>query len=73
MTSTSCVSFSERVPLALRVGGGGSMAAIFFLFLLAKKLPKKPEVPSLPSVDNDGLDERGGTVGGRGLPVLGST
>lgn len=72
MTSTSCPSFSERVPDALSVGGGGSMAAIFFLFFDAKKLPKKPPFPSdIESMD--GLAARGGTVGGNGLPVLGST
>jgi hypothetical protein len=70
ITSTSCVSFSESVPEAFRVGGGGSIAAIFFLFFDAKKLPKKPEL-SLPS--NEGLADRGGTEGGNGLPVLGST
>ena len=70
MTSTSCVSLSESVPDAFSVGGGGSMAAIFFLFFEAKKLPKKP---LLPSVSRLGLTGRGGTAGGRGLPVFGST
>lgn len=74
MTSTSSLSFSLRVPLALRVGGGASMAAIFFLFLLAKKLPKKPADVSVPSVESEGLAARGGMAeGGNGLPVLGST
>jgi hypothetical protein len=70
MTSTSCVSFSLSVPLAFSVEGGGSIAAIFFLFLLAKKEPKKPDW-SFPS--RLGLTDRGGTLGGSGLPVLGST
>jgi hypothetical protein len=35
-------SLSDRVPDALRVGGGASIAAIFFLFFEAKKLPKNP-------------------------------
>lgn len=64
-------SRSFRVPDAFNVGGGGSIAAIFFLFFDAKKLPKKPVL--LPSdgdmLSNDGLLERGG----RGFPVLGST
>lgn len=72
MTSTSCPSLSDKVPEALSVGGGGSMAAIFFLFFEAKKLPKKPPFPSdMASIE--GLAARGGTVGGKGLPVLGST
>lgn len=49
------------------------MAAIFFLFLGAKKLPKKPE-PFSGGRSSDGLAARGGTAdGGRGLPVFGST
>jgi len=70
ITSTSCASLSERVPDALRIAGGGSMAAIFFLFLAAKKEPKKPP-PSLDSRDGD--IDRGGTEGGIGFPVFGST
>jgi hypothetical protein len=68
MTSTSTFSRSFRVPDAFRVGGGGSMAAIFFLFLDEKKLPKKPELLSVIE-SNDGLFD----LGGRGFPVLGST
>ena len=51
------------------------MAAIFFLFLDAKKLPKKPEFVSDESACGLlGLAARGGCVlGGRGLPVFGST
>lgn len=48
------------------------MAAIFFLFLGAKKLPKKPVLFS-GCKSNDGLAARGGTCGGSGLPVFGST
>ena len=49
------------------------MAAIFFLFLGAKKLPKKPEPPSWGR-SSDGLAARGGAAdGGIGLPVFGST
>lgn len=48
------------------------MAAIFFLFLGAKKLPKKPELLS-GGGSSDGLAARGGADGGRGLPVFGST
>lgn len=46
------------------------MAAIFFLFLAVKKLPKK--LPSLPVVSIGGLAARTGWLG-IGLPVLGST
>lgn len=45
------------------------MAAIFFLFFDAKKLPKNPELPSLFMLSSDGLSVRGG----RGFPVFGST
>lgn len=72
MTSTSFASFSESVPEALSCGGGESIAAIFFLFFGAKKLPKKPELPS-DGKSSEGLAARGGTAGGRGLPVFGST
>ena len=71
MTSTSFTSFSDSVPEAFSCGGGESIAAIFFLFFGAKKLPKKPELSAGRS--NDGLAARGGTAGGRGRPVLGST
>ena len=71
MTSTSFASFSESVPEAFNCGGGESMAAIFFLFLVVKKLPKKPELSDGRS--SEGLAARGGTAGGRGLPVFGST
>jgi hypothetical protein len=47
MTSTSVLSRSDNEADALRVGGGGSMAAIFFLFFEAQKLPKNPEPPPL--------------------------
>src|SRR6202012_4295484 len=71
MTSTSCASLSDMVDDALSVGGGGSMLAIFFLFLPWKKLPKKP--PDSPP-SNPGLGALGGTAeAGRGLPVFGST
>ena len=59
MTSTSLDSFSESVPDALSCGGGASIAAIFFLFFGAKKLPKKPEELS-GGRSNDGLAARGG-------------
>ena len=73
MTSTSMFSRSERVPDAFNIGGGASMAAAFFLFLAAKKLPKKPELLS-PLTSSEGLAERTGVEdAGRGLPVLGST
>lgn len=72
ITSTSLASFSDSVPEALSCGGGESIAAIFFLFLGAKKLPKKPAL-SPAGRSSDGLAARGGTAGGRGLPVLGST
>src|SRR5437870_11929049 len=42
ITSTSTPSRSDNVPDAFKVGGGGSIAAIFFLFFEAKKLPKNP-------------------------------
>lgn len=46
------------------------MAAIFFLFFEAQKLPKKPLVlDASPVVSKEGLWARAG----RGLPVLGST
>lgn len=49
------------------------MAAIFFLFLGAKKLPKNPVLES-EVTSSDGLEARGGTAeGGRGRPVFGST
>lgn len=49
------------------------MAAIFFLFLDAKKLPKNPPLAS-PIESMVGLFERTGVVAaGIGLPVLGST
>lgn len=60
MTSTSLASFSERVPEALSCGGGESIAAIFFLFFGAKKLPKKPDELS-GGRSKDGLAARGGT------------
>ncbi len=73
MTSTSLASFSDKVPEALSCGGGESMAAIFFLFLGAKKLPKKPELLS-GGRSRDGLAARGGAAdAGRGFPVFGST
>lgn len=72
MTSTSLASFSDNVPDALSCGGGDSMAAIFFLFLGAKKLPKNPVLLS-GGRSSDGLAARGGACGGRGLPVFGST
>lgn len=75
ITSTSMFSRSDSVPEALSDGGGASMAAAFFLFLAAKKLPKKPPLPepssfAPPSV---GLAARAGVLAGRGFPVLGST
>jgi len=72
MTSTSCPSFSDKVPDALSCGGGDSIAAAFFLFFGAKKLPKKPVFPSF-SKSMLGLCARGGTDGGRAFPVFGST
>jgi hypothetical protein len=73
MTSTSIPSLSDKVPDALRVGGGASIAAIFFLFLDAKKLPKKPPFASfMPS--SVGLAVRAGVAeAGIGFPVFGST
>jgi hypothetical protein len=72
ITSTSMFSRSLRVPEAFNVGGGASIAAIFFLFFEAKKLPKNPELLSVVVgiVSNEGLEARGG---GSGLPVFGST
>lgn len=73
MTSTSLASFSDSVPEALSCGGGESIAAIFFLFFGAKKLPKKP-VPESGCRSSEGLDARGGIAdAGSGFPVLGST
>src|SRR4030081_2370693 len=68
MTSTSIDSRSDSVPEALRTDGGASMAAIFFLFLAEKKLPKKLLLSAFTSL--------GGVAAGWfgiGLPVLGST
>lgn len=50
------------------------MAAAFFLFLAAKKLPKKPPLPP-PSISGTvGLAARAGVPPcGKALPVLGST
>ena len=45
ITSTSVASRSDKLAEALRVGGGASIAAIFFLFFEAQKLPKNPELP----------------------------
>lgn len=77
MTSTSIFSRSDSVPEALSVGGGASMAAAFFLFLAAKKLPKKPEFESPPRLLSAmvGLAARPGpgAVAASGFPVLGST
>lgn len=72
ITSTSAFSRSDNVPEALRVGGGASIAAIFFLFFDAKKLPKKPPLVS-DMESRDGLAARGTADGGKGFPVLGST
>lgn len=72
MTSTSFASFSDNVPEALSCGGGASMAAIFFLFFVEKKLPKNPSLLSVAG-SKEGLEARGGTAGGSGRPVLGST
>lgn len=69
MTSTSWDSFSESVPEAFRVGGGASMAAIFFLFFVAKKLPKNPELPS----SRLWVVCCGVAPAGSGFPVFGST
>lgn len=49
------------------------MAAAFFLFLGAKKLPKNPLLLLSDSESRDGLAARGGTDGGSTLPVFGST
>lgn len=71
MTSTSIPSRSDRVPDALSVGGGASIAAAFF-FLVAKKLPKKPAL--LSDIESSvGLDLPAVAEGGKGFPVLGST
>lgn len=48
------------------------MAAAFFLFLEAKKLPKKPEFPADMSSGTVGLAALAG-VEASGLPVFGST
>lgn len=67
-------SRSDRVPEAFKIGGGASIAAIFFLlFFDEKKLPKKPGLESPRS--RLGLADRCGIVaeGGRGFPVFGST
>ena len=72
MTSTSTPSLSDKVPEAFSDGGGASIAAIFFLFFDAKKLPKKPPFPS-GNTSNVGLALPVVADGGRGLPVLGST
>ena len=61
------------MPEALSDGGGASMAAAFFLFLAAKKLPKKPLLPVPSSFTSVGLAARAGVLAGRGFPVLGST
>lgn len=74
MTSTSIFSRSERLPEAFSVGGGASIAAAFFLFLAAKKLPKKPALPVPSTSGTGGLLARAGVLDcGRGLPLLGST
>ncbi len=68
-------SRSDKVPEALSVGGGASIAAIFFLFLEAKKLPKKPPFESFKA-SNVGLADLAGVAGawtGNGFQVLGST
>ena len=73
MTSTSMFSRSESVPDAFNVGGGASIAAAFFLFFAAKKLPKKPVLLSrFVSVEVVGLAALAG-VEARGFPVFGST
>lgn len=72
MTSTSLASFSDNVPDAFSCGGGESIAAIFFLFFGAKKLPKNPVLSG--GMSSDGLDALGGMAeGGNGFPVFGST
>lgn len=59
ITSTSVLSRSDKVVDAFRVGGGASIAAAFFLFFDAQKLPKNPELLLLsPEVSNDGLFAR---------------
>ena len=76
MTSTSITSRSDKVPEALSVGGGGSMAAAFFLFFDAQKLPKKPVLGSLiESIVGLALPAPAPAPaeGGKGLPVFGST
>jgi len=74
MTSTSIPSLSDKVPDALRVGGGASIAAIFFLFFEAKKLPKKPPFGSSDMPPSVGLAALTGVAAaGIGFPVLGST
>lgn len=71
MTSVSIDSRSDRVPDALSTGGGASIAAIRFLFLEAKKLPKKPEFSGVVSKDWG----FGGACWDRGIgfPDFGST
>ena len=71
MTSVSTLSLSESVPEAFRIGGGASIAAIRFLFLEAKKLPKNPEFSAL--VSRDWLVCWGCKANGTGFPVFGST
>ncbi len=70
MISTSMPSRSDKVPDALSVGGGASIAAIFFLFFEAKKLPKNPPLASF-ILSSVGLAARTGVDdAGIGLPVL---
>lgn len=45
MTSTSVLSRSDKLADAFRVAGGASIAAIFFLFFEAQKLPKNEDPP----------------------------
>lgn len=70
MTSTSIPSLSDKIPDAFSVAGGGSIAAIFFLFLLAKKLPKNPPFSGFGS-RLWGFGES--LPPGSGFPVFGST
>jgi hypothetical protein len=69
MTSTSVLSRSDKLADAFRVGGGASMAAIFFLFFEAQKLPKNPVLPLSWLLSTVGLLARWA----KGFPVLGST